>query len=53
MTREVKNGKVTFKGGYCGRVDHHVRQVVPDINNTVREKIFGGINGAIRLHARS
>jgi len=30
-------------------VDHHVRQVVPDINNTVREKIFGGINGAMRF----
>jgi len=44
MTREVKNGKVTFKGGQCGRMDHHVWQVVPGINNTVREKVFGGIN---------
>jgi len=44
MTREVKNGKVTFKGGQCGRMDHHVWQVVPGTNNTVREKVFGEIN---------
>jgi len=49
MTREVKNGKVTFEGGQCGRMDHHVWQVVPGTNNTVREKVFGGINGAMRL----
>ena len=30
-------------------MDHHVRQVVPDINNTVGEKVFGGINGAMRF----
>jgi len=29
MTREVENGKVAFKGGQCGRMDHHVWQVVP------------------------
>ena len=28
FTREVKNGKVAFKGGQCGRMDHHVWQVV-------------------------
>ena len=49
MTREVKNGKVAFEGGQCGRMDHHVWQVVPGTNNTVREKVFGGINGAMRL----
>ena len=49
MTREVKNGKVAFKGGQCGRMDHHVWQVVPGTNNTVREKVFGGINGAMRF----
>ena len=38
MTREVKNGKVACKGGQCGRMDHHVWQVVPSTNNTVREK---------------
>jgi len=38
MTREVKNGKVAFKGGQCGRMDHHVWQIVPGTNNTVREK---------------
>ena len=43
------NGKVAFKGGQCGRMDHHVWQVVPGTNNTVREKVFGGINGAMRL----
>jgi len=37
MTREVKNGKVAFKGGQCVRMDHHVWQVVPGTNNTVRE----------------
>jgi len=47
MTREVKNGKVALKGGQCGRMDHHVWQVVPGTNNTVREKVFGGINGAM------
>jgi len=46
MTREVKNGKVAFKGG---RMDHHVWQVVPGTNSTVREKVFGGINGAMRF----
>jgi len=40
MTREVKNGKVAFKGGQCGRMDHHVWQVVPGTNNTVREKVL-------------
>ena len=49
MTREVKNGKMAFKGGQCGRIDHHVWQVVPGINNTVREKVFGGISGAMRF----
>jgi len=50
MTREVKNGKVAFEGGQCGRMDHHVWQVVPgSTNNTVREKVFGGINGAMRF----
>jgi len=29
FTREVKNGKVAFKGGQCGRMDHRVWQVVP------------------------
>ena len=38
MTREVKNVKVAFKGGQCGRMDHHVWQVVPGTSNTVREK---------------
>jgi len=47
MTREVKNGNVAFKGGQCGRMDHHVRQIVPGTNNMVREKVFGGISGAI------
>jgi len=28
-------------------MDHHVWQVVPGINITVREKVFGGINGAM------
>jgi len=28
-------------------MDHYVWQVVPGINNTVREKVFGGINGAM------
>jgi len=49
MTREVKNRKVAFKGGQCGRMDHHVWQVVPGTNNTVREKVFGGINDAMRF----
>jgi len=49
MTRGVKNGKVAFKGGQCGRMDHHVWRVVPGTNNTVGEKIFGGINGAVRF----
>jgi len=35
---------VAFKGGQCGRTDHYVWQVVPGTNNTVREKVFGGIN---------
>jgi len=35
MTREVKNGKVAFKGGRRGT------------SSTVREKIFGGISGAM------
>jgi len=33
---------VAFKGGQCGRIDHYVWQVVPE--NTVREKVFGGIS---------
>ena len=41
MTREVKNGKVAFKGGQCGRMDRHVWQVVPGTNNTVREQVPG------------
>ena len=49
MTREVKNGKVAFKGGQCGRMDHHVLPVVPGTNNTVREEVFGGVNGAMRF----
>ena len=49
MTQEVKNRKVAFKGGQCGRMDRHVWQVVPGTNNTVKEKIFGGINGATRF----
>jgi len=49
MTREVKNGKVAFKGGQCGRMDHHVWQVVPGTNNTDRKKVFGGINDAMRF----
>ena len=51
MTREVKNGKVAFKGVQCGRMDHHVWQIVPGrpTNNTVREKVFGGNNGAMRF----
>jgi len=49
MTREVKNGKVAFKGGPCGRMDHHVWQVVPGTNNTVRETVFVDINGAMRF----
>jgi len=40
---------VAFKGGQCGRMDHHVWQVVPGTNNTVREKVFGGINDAMRF----
>ena len=48
MTREVKNGKVALKSGQCGRMDHHVWQVVSGSlligSNTVREKVFGGIN---------
>jgi len=53
MTQEVKNGKVPLKGGQCERMDHHVWKVVPGTNNTVREvreKVFGGISGAIRFH---
>ena len=38
MTREVKNGKVAFKGGQCGRMDHHVWQVVPGTNNSLEKK---------------
>ena len=38
---------MAFKGGQCGRMDHHVWQVVPDTNDTVRGKVFGGIDGAI------
>jgi len=38
MTREVKNGKVAFKGGQYGRMDHHVRQVVQGTNNTARRE---------------
>ena len=34
MTREVKSGKVAYKGGQGGRMDHHVWQVVPGTNNT-------------------
>jgi len=49
MTREVRNGKVAFKGGQRGRMDHHVWQIVPGTNNTVREKVFGGINGTMRF----
>jgi len=49
MKQEVKNRKVAFKGGQCGRMDRHVWQVVPGTNNTVKEKIFGGINGATRF----
>jgi len=49
MTREVKNGKVAFKGEQCERMDHNVWQVVPGTNNTVREKIFCGISGAMRF----
>jgi len=49
MTREVKNGKVAFKGGQCRKMDDHVWQVVPGTINTVTEKIFGGINGAMRF----
>jgi len=41
MTREVKNGKVAFTGGQCGRMDRRVWQVVPGTNNTVRDKLFG------------
>jgi len=45
MTREVKNGKdVAFKGGQCERMDHRVWQVVPGTNNTVRDKVFGGMS---------
>jgi len=42
MTREIKNGKVAFKCGQFGRMDHHVWQVVPGTctNNTVREKKY-------------
>jgi len=49
MTRKVKNGKVAFKCGQCGRMDCHVWQVVPGTNNTIREKVFGDINGAMRF----
>jgi len=38
MTKEVKNGKVAFKGGQYGRMDHHVWQVVPGTNNTLEKK---------------
>ena len=37
--KRVKNGKVAFKGGQCGRMDQHVWQVVPGTNNTAREKV--------------
>jgi len=30
-------------------MDHHLWQVVAGTNNTVREKVFGGINGAMRF----
>jgi len=30
-------------------MDHDVWQVVPGTNNAVREKVFGGINGAMRF----
>jgi len=49
MTREVKNRKVALKGGECGRMDHHVWQVVPCTNNTVRERVCGVIDVAMRL----
>jgi len=32
MTRQVKNGKVAFKGGQCGRMDHHVWQVAISVS---------------------
>jgi len=38
MTKEVKNGKVAFKGGQYGRMDHRVWQVVPGTNNTLEKK---------------
>jgi len=49
MTREVKDRKVAFESGQCGRMDHHVWQVVPGTNNTVRGKVVGGINGAMKF----
>jgi len=53
MTREVKKRKVAFKGGRCGRMDHHVWQVVSGSlligSNTVREKVFGGILSCVSL----
>jgi len=45
MTREERL-KVDMQ---CGRMDHHVWQVVPGTNNTVRKKVSGGINGAMRF----
>jgi len=35
---QERKGGVAFKGGQCGRMDHHVWQVVPGTNNTVREQ---------------
>ena len=46
---KVRNGKVTFKSEQCGRMYCHVWQVIPGTNNTVREKVCGGINGAMRF----
>ena len=43
---------MAFNGGQCRRMDHHVWQVVPGTNNTVRENVFGGINGICRTRSK-
>jgi len=46
MSRKIESEKTTPKS----TMDHNVRQIVPDANNTIGKKIFSGINTAVLLY---
>ena len=58
MIREVKNGKVAFKGGRCGRMDHDIDafcfvKAELKFRQTLRERKQFSATGTLQSPAQS